>query len=540
MKKLLSLIKATLTENMSLFSINTKKQSKLGRKAFPIFMFIIIFFYMWSYANILYEQLDPVNAEFVGLLIFVFLTTILTIVEGIYKSPNLLFNCKDDNMMFSLPIKKGTVLFVRIFKFYIFELLYNSMFLLPAMIAYIRWVDVDWTYYLSSVIGLLVFPIIPIVISCIIGMITSSISAKFKKKNIVQIIITFILLIGVMYLSFNLQTLMQKIAEHATSISEVLTKLYFPAGLYTNLITNFNVVDLLILIGSNIGIFAVIMFILSKVYFKISSNVKSIKVSKNKKKENNNYVIKTTKPLTAFVKKELRRFTSSSVFVINAAFGLVLFIIGCGVLVFNSDGIISMLTAQFGMTTEQVMSYIPMILVGFIVFSSLMTSITSSMISLEGRTFNILKSLPIKPYTIIKAKVLTALIVMIPCFLIGDVMVIAKFGCSIVELVLILAASVILPVFAETIGIVINLKYPKLDAINDAEVVKQSMSASIAVFLGLGLVGLTAFAMFQGVGAGLNTNIVMAIVLGVYMLLNLALYLYLKKNSQKKFNEINV
>ena len=537
MRKLLSLIKATMTENMSLFSINTKKQSKISRKAFPIFMFVLIFFYMWMYSNMLYEQLDAVKAQFAGLLIFVFITTILTIVEGIYKAPTLLFNCKDDDMMFSLPIKKRTVLFVRILKFYVFEVLYNSLFLLPAMVAYVRWVPVDWTYYLASFIGLLVFPIIPIVLSCIIGMITSSISARFKKKNIAQIIITFVLLIGVLYLSFNLQTLMSKIAEHATTISEVLTKLYFPAGLYLNMITNFNIVDLLILVGSNIAIFAVTIFVLSKIYFKISSNVKRISTGKTSNKP---YVIKTTRPLTALVKKEFKKFTSSATFVINAAFGLVLFLIGCGVLVFNSDNLIATFSAQFEITAEQVISLMPAILVGFIIFSSLMTSITSSMISLEGRTFNILKSLPTKPYTIIKAKVLTALIVMIPCFLIGDAMVIIRFGCSIPELLLILAASVIVPVFAETIGIVINLKYPKLDAINDAEVVKQSMSSSIAVFLGLGLSGLSIFGLVQGLSMGFDKIIVIAVVLGFYALLDLALYLYLRRNSQKKFNEINV
>lgn len=536
MKKLFSLIRATLTENMSLFSINSKKQSKLGKKLFPIFMFFIIFSYMWMYSNMLYEQLDEANVEFVGLLIFVFLTTILTIVEGIYKAPTLLFNCKDDNMMFSLPIKKRTVLFVRILKFYIFELLYNSMFLLPAMVAYIRWAQVDWTYYLASAVGLLVFPIIPIVFSCIIGMITSSISAKFKKKNIVQILITFVLLIGVLYLSFNLQTLMAKIAEHATSITEVLTKLYFPAGLFTNMITNFNIVDLLILVGSNIGIFAVTIFVLSKIYFKISSSVKTIKSGKTSNKP---YVIKTTKPLAALVKKEFKKFMSSTTFVVNAAFGLVLFLIGCGVLTFNNS-LIETFSAQFGITTEQVIALVPLMLIGFIIFSSLMTSITSSMISLEGRTFNILKSLPTKPYTIIKAKVLTALIVMIPCFLIGDAMVIIKYGCNLPELLLVLAASIIVPIFAETIGIVINLKYPKLDAINDAEVVKQSMSSSVAVFLGLGLSGLSVFGLVQGISMGLEIVPVMAIAVVVYALLDLALYLYLKKNSQKKFNEINV
>jgi ABC-2 type transport system permease protein len=488
------------------------------------------------YSNMLYEQLDEANVEFVGLLIFVFLTTILTIVEGIYKAPTLLFNCKDDNMMFSLPIKKRTVLFVRILKFYIFELLYNSMFLLPAMVAYIRWAQVDWTYYLASAVGLLVFPIIPIVFSCIIGMITSSISAKFKKKNIVQILITFVLLIGVLYLSFNLQTLMAKIAEHATSITEVLTKLYFPAGLFTNMITNFNIVDLLILVGSNIGIFAVTIFVLSKIYFKISSSVKTIKSGKTSNKP---YVIKTTKPLAALVKKEFKKFMSSTTFVVNAAFGLVLFLIGCGVLTFNNS-LIETFSAQFGITTEQVIALVPLMLIGFIIFSSLMTSITSSMISLEGRTFNILKSLPTKPYTIIKAKVLTALIVMIPCFLIGDAMVIIKYGCNLPELLLVLAASIIVPIFAETIGIVINLKYPKLDAINDAEVVKQSMSSSVAVFLGLGLSGLSVFGLVQGISMGLEIVPVMAIAVVVYALLDLALYLYLKKNSQKKFNEINV
>ena len=168
--------------------------------------------------------------------IFIFLTTILTIIEGIYKSSNLLFNCKDDNLLFSLPINKRTVLFIRIFKFYIFELLYNSMFLIPAMIAYIRWTNVSPTYYLTSFIGLLLFPMIPIAISCAIGMFISLVSSKFKKKNIVQIIVTTLFLLGVLYISFNLEGLIIKISENATSINDIITKLYYPAGLYIKLI----------------------------------------------------------------------------------------------------------------------------------------------------------------------------------------------------------------------------------------------------------------------------------------------------------------
>ena len=75
------------------------------------------------------------------------------------------------------------------------------------------------------------------------------------------------------------------------------------------------------------------------------------------------------------------------------------------------------------MSLEYITSYMPVLLFGFIYFAGFMTSITSSMISLEGKSFNILKSLPIKPYNIVKAKVLTDLLIMSPCILIGDLIV---------------------------------------------------------------------------------------------------------------------
>lgn len=216
MQKIISLIKANMTENMSIFRVKNKHQSEASKKILPIVLFGIIFFVMWSYANMLMEQLDKVNMEFVGLTFFIFLTTILTLIEGIYKSSNLLFNCKDDNLLFSLPVKKGTVLFVRIFKFYIFELLYNSMFLMPAMVAFIRWTNVSWTYYLVSILGLILFPLIPIAISCVVGMFISSVSSKFKKKNIAQILVSTLFLLGILYVSYNMDGLLTKITENAS------------------------------------------------------------------------------------------------------------------------------------------------------------------------------------------------------------------------------------------------------------------------------------------------------------------------------------
>ena len=74
-------------------------------------------------AELIIKELLPLRLETTLLSLFIIYTSVMTIIEGIYKSSGLLFNCKDDNLLFSLPINKSTILFIRILKFYLFELL---------------------------------------------------------------------------------------------------------------------------------------------------------------------------------------------------------------------------------------------------------------------------------------------------------------------------------------------------------------------------------------------------------------------------------
>ena len=177
---------------------------------------------------------------------------------------------------------------------------------------------------------------------------------------------------------------------------------------------------------------------------------------------------------------------------------------------------------------------------GLVCFSSLMTSITSSMISLENKSFNILKSLPVNPVTIINAKVLTAVVIMIPFFIIGDLIMFIKFNFNILEILMILVASVVLPLVAETIGIIVNLKYPKMDAENDTQVVKQSMSSMVAVFIGMGMLALSIYALVKLVQLQIATDLILLGGLAFYIIVYLLLLLYLRKKSIKDFNMINV
>ena len=538
MKKYISLIKACMTDNMRLFKINSKKQSEISKKIIPVILAIVLFLCIISYANIIIEPLVEVHFEFVLLTIFVLLTSIMTLIEGIYKSSSLLFNCKDDNLLLSLPIKKSTVLFIRVLKFYLFELIYNSLFLIPAMIVYIRYVDVGVSFYVVSFLACLLLPIIPIVLSCIIGVVISAFSSKFKMKNFIQIIITTLFLIAIIFISNNLDKVIEKIAQNASSINEIITKIYYPAGAYIKLVTDFNILDLVLFIIIHLLVFTISIYLLSIIYFKINSAVKTVKIGT----KNKDYRIKENKPMKSLIKKEVNRFINSPVFVINAGFGLVLFIIGSIGICLKFDSIVEIFNNDSSnfFNIEQIKSYMPVILFGLICFASLMSSITSSMISLEGKSFNILKGLPIKPFKIIVSKILTAILIMIPFFIIGDIIVFIKFNFSIGEIIICLISSFILPFVAETIGIMVNLKYPKMDAENDTEVVKQSISSMIAVFIGMILSGITVYLLYKGIENGISSNLIILSGMSFYTFMAIVCLLYLTKKSVKYFNDINV
>ena len=536
MKKILSLLKASMSYGMNIFNIKIKDNSKKGKLLLPIFLGIICILAVAVYADMFMSELTKVNMGFVMLTLFVLITFILTLVEGIYKSSSLLFNCKDDDLLLSLPIKRRTVLFVRIFKFYIFELLYNSIFMLPAIIVYAIYVPVGITYYIVSLVMILFLPVIPVVISCIIGAFISSFSSKFKFKNIAQIIIITIFLIVLMVIASNLESIIKNLAASAKSLNDIITKLYYPAGAYNKLILDFNIIDLIKFILINIAIFIMSIFILGKFYFKINSKSKTVKTSKHTTK----YRVRKNKVMISLIKKEFKKFITSPVFVINAGFGLVLFIVATIAICFKfNDFIKVIMDRKIPLKIDDLKNYIPLILFGLITFATLLSSITSSMISLEGRTLNILRSLPVKSSVIIKSKIYTAFVIIFPFILLGDIILFINFKFSLIQIILLLLLSIVLPLVSAYIGIIVNIKYPKMNAENDTEIVKQSMSSMIAVFAGMGLLGITGYTLIHCAKEQINTNLILAGGLIVYTVILLLLMLISKK-SIKEFDKIQI
>lgn len=538
MKKLIYLLKAAMSQDMDMFRYKTKaSDSRTKQIIFPIMLSLIVMFAVGVYAEMFALEFSKVNLTYIMLTLFIIFTIILTLVEGIYKSQGILFDAKDNDLLFSLPIEKSKILFVRIFKLLSFQFLYNALFMIPAYVVYIYYEHPGISFYLISILMTFLLPIIPTVISSIIGYVVKAVSVKFKAKKIVQTVFTMIIFFGIFYISLNTQAILENVINNAESINAVIKKVYYPAGAYIDLIQNFNLTTLLILIVVNIVPLVIFIMIASRFYFGIIS--KSSEKGKNKKLKNIESKVKVKSKLSALVSKELKRYFSSTVYIFNTSFGLILLLIGTIAMSVNINGVINTITEGEGIDINTIISLMPKIFFCLVTYTACMTSITSSSISLEGKSFNITKSLPTSVDTILLSKILMSCIITMPVILISDLIFFIAFKVGIIDILFILAISILMPILIAIIGLFTNLKYPKMNASSDTEVVKQSMSTTIAVFSGM-ILGLV-FAVLMVAGAQTpNTNLFVLIELVVLAVVVIALWRKLKKYSNKRFKEINV
>lgn len=529
--KLLSLLKAVLSEDMNLFKYQTKSKG-IFKILFPIFLFILVSFSLGTSIYYFSEELAKYHLTYLTLSLMLIGSSFMALFEGILKSQTMLFDCKDNDILFSLPIKRSTILFIRIIKLLLFEYLFNLMLLLPTFVVYIILENPDISFYLLSFLIFILIPIIPTIISCFIGYIIKLISSKMKSKNIIQTIFTSILLLGILFISLNSDSIMENIVKNATSINDIINHIYYPVGLCISLILKFNIIDLIILLIINIIPFIIFIIIGEKFYFKIISNSKN----NNRINKNNRFKIRVRKPIISLINKELKRYFKSPVLMFNTSFGLILIVVFTLILCIKGKLALINMLSSYGISKD---ISINMLFYGLLSFSLSMTSITSSSISLEGKTINITKSLPIDYKIIFKSKLLNCFIIELPFIMLSIILFIIFFKVSLIFIIELLVISILLILLNGVIGLIINLRYPKLNCNNDTEVVKQSMSSLISTSICF-VIFIISIVELIFLYNKININLIILIHLTLLFIINVVLYKLLMRYGPKKYQELNV
>jgi len=326
-------------------------------------------------------------------------------------------------------------------------------------------------YYVFVAISTFFIPLIPIAIGAFLAYVLGRISSKFRSTNIILLIGSFALFIGIMVGSTMLGSInaeqVQSTIPTVTALNDVLfwTKFYIAA------LRNTSVLYLAAFILVSVVVFGVFVALFSRGFKSINSKMSEKFRASNYKMTK----LKVSAPIKALYIKELKFYFSSYIYVVNTAFGVVMMtIFSLGVAVFGKDTVAKVLEIPMAD------AYLPGVIAMVFAFCISFTFTTAASVSLEGKSLWIIRSLPVRTESILWSKVLVNLTLTVPALLINTIIVQFAFRMDIATILALLCVSLLYCVVEPLIGLLINLYFPKLEWTTQVAVVKQSASVLLA------------------------------------------------------------
>jgi ABC-2 type transport system permease protein len=464
-----------------LFDMNLKSKKKASKSngvigIFGAIIYVILGLIVFSYCYGIGTFLQYINMiDFLPTIIMVF-SVVMMFITSIYKVKGILFGFKDYELIMSLPVKNSHIVISRLFLLYIYNMVFSVIISIPGMIAYGYLGRPNVEFYIINTILIFIIPLVPIVLSSFVGLIIAILSEKFKYSNFVSMIISIGFVSFFIFGASSIGNSSEKVMEMANSIINNIYNIYPLARFYNLGVVEGSIVNFLLFIISSIGVFLLFTYILGRNFKKVNT----LMLSKYTK---GNYRLKksgTRSQLGALYQKEIKRYFSSSIYVLNTAIGVVLMTIACISLIFIKPEELLTLLEMPGMVDY--MSLVAPFGIA-ICIGMAYTSICS--ISLEGNNLWILKISPLDTKTIFDSKILVNLTVTVPALIIDGIIISISLGFNLRNIIIQMLLPIACTLFCSVVGVIINLKFPKLDWKSEVVVVKQSLSAILGLFVGL-------------------------------------------------------
>lgn len=529
MNKFFSLLKVSLTENFRLNKLFNKKN--IIQKILFIIIAIAVLVLLGFNVGLIYYPImlispDPNDALGNVLSAAFSFSAIGLIIATLSQSYGFLFKGNDFDLLVSMPIPTKYIVLSKISTLLISNYLVMAITFIPAIVVIsIAGLASQFIFYFNAVLIFFLFPLLIISIFTFISYFIGRLLSNFKHKNLITIIFAVVLLMGYLYYTFTLDF------ENSTAfinIGGLLNYIYYPANFAVSALEgSFN--SLLIFVLINIVSFVIFINVMGKMYVGINTGRK-----RKARKNNKTLTIKKSGQTKTLIKNEFKRYFSIPQYVINTIFGKILFPFGMILIAIQFQKIEITEPLPFDINE---MLYL--VIGAIAIFAITLTSTTSVSISLEGRQLWILKSSPVEPKQIFISKLIVDLTTTyLPAIIgiIGIAVIIKPF--NIIGLLLTTLFIIVLGLHNALLGLLINLKFPKLKWDLPVRVVKQSLSVFIHMILSFLLIFaiiIGAVFLFRVIN---NSNLIYLIALGFISILVLIELILLSKLGNKWFMKL--
>ena len=525
MSNILDLCRINLKQTLDFRQLK-KNKARSGTLIGFLALMGILFLAMSTFYSIAFAMILKESNQSMLLSAFLMsvIATMLVLTTSIMVCKEI-FVARDFDMLSSMPIRKGEIITSKIINLYIIEAIYASIIMIPNMIVNTV-ISGDLSFILIGILLLIGVEAFPIFIATILGSAMAIISARFKHSNIIVIVVTLLFFIGVFAFSFvfssgneeELTNMFEAIANSVIFINPTtgLIKLGANRPIYYLLYILVNTC----IIGLTIGYIASL--------FNTIHNLSTVYIKGEKYNSND---LKQDGELKSLFNIEVKRMLGSKMYFINSAMGAIIGIAMSIVLCISfKKGLGEPDTPEF---LPELMGYmLPIVVMLFATFGT--TTVHS--ISMEGKTFWITKSLPISYKSLINAKLLVGLMILMPAQAISSLILIFFFKASVFQSAMMLVLPLSYILFMNVLGLRLNLWLPKLSWTDEKQVIKQGGAPGILTlfdFLATILVGGMVLLLL-----GVNEYLALLLPVALLLLLSLLIYVLMLKNSDRLIGKI--
>ena len=382
------------------------------------------------------------------------ISSLLIFVFGMLKVGSAIFRKEGYDILCAFPLAMGAVAISRLIKIYVEYFLMMLAVLLPGILVYTWNIRPDAGFYLAGLLGIWGIPLIPMAASILMGTLIAGVSSRMRRKSLIAAVLSILAVLGIMYGSLRLSVMdgnidPEMLKNLSASIMILLKRIYPPAVW----------LGMAIIRGDVFG--AVLCACLSLAVFGDSL-------------------------LRSLCKREFRRYFSSSIYVTNTIIGPIMGCVLSGTLLFSGTDTLK----EFLPLPVDIDGIVPFVIAG----AMCMMTTTATSISMEGKHWWILKSLPLSTKNILDGKILMNLLLLLPFYLLSELLLIFALKPDAGEILWLALIPAVIILLSCVYGITVNLHFPVMEWESEVRIVKQSASSMLGGLGGLILAILCAAA----------------------------------------------
>ena len=414
-------------------------------------------------------------------------SVILMFFLGIPIIISVFFFSKDIKFLTTLPVDEDKIILSKLSTVYIYLLAISGIFILPSIIVYGFYSGLSISLVIFGITTFILAPLLPLLISSLLILSINKIIRKSKYKNILLLLGNILLIIAIIGIQMGLT----RYAGNPEQIQSALLNnegligligIRFPPSIWMTKMLLGSLLDAFYFIGINI-LFVIFLQYMAKVFFKKAL----LTFVEGGAKTGSIYYKKRKKGWQLF-KRHILIIIKEPTFLLNTLMSLVV-----PILIF----IVMSFSGQFSpelLQSEQIRPFIILIFSLIVIFPAIVSNISSTAITREGKSFWETKVLPISAKLNIKYRIMTTIVINLTGSLVLGIFSYFILPLTFEMILIAIFFTGATTLFLGTVDFIINILRPILNWTHPTAAVKNNMNVTISlgirVVLGIVIYGL--------------------------------------------------